>query len=99
FNVPPTILVNAGDARDLRFTDDQRQLLGAPFVIKPARGYGRKGVLLDAMSEIDLQHSMALWPDEKYLIQKKIVPRDLEGRPAYWRLFHAFGSLWWCWWN
>ena len=99
FDVPPTIIVNAGDAPSLQFTVEQRQLLGAPFVIKPARGYGRKGVILDAMSEMDLQRSMALWPDEKYLIQKKIVPRDLDGRPAYWRLFHAFGSLWWCWWN
>ena len=26
-------------------------------------------------------------------------PRELEGRPAYWRLFHVFGNLWWCWWD
>jgi hypothetical protein len=42
---------------------------------------------------------MHAWPDEKYLLQRKIIPRDVEGRPAYWRLFYAFGSLWWCWWD
>jgi hypothetical protein len=93
------MLVNASEASSIQFTSEQRETLGAPFVIKPARGYGRKGVILDAMGEKDVERSMALWPDEKYLIQKKIVPRDLDGCPAYWRLFHAFGSLWWCWWN
>ena len=99
FTVPPTLIVSSSDARDLRFSPEQGQLLGSPFVIKPARGYGRKGVILDATSELDLKRSMAAWPDEKYLIQRKIVPRDLAGRPAYWRLFHAFGLLWWCWWD
>jgi hypothetical protein len=99
FAVPPTLIVNASEAAFLRFTPEQRELLGDPFVIKPARGYGRKGVILDAHGESDLARSIALWPDEKYLIQRKIIPRELEGRPAYWRIFHAFGSLWWCWWD
>jgi hypothetical protein len=99
FSVPATIVVNSRDAKVFQFTAEQRELFGSPFVIKPARGYGRKGVILDAVSEKDLERSMALWVDEKYLLQRKIAPRDLEGRPAYWRLFHVFGSMWWCWWN
>jgi hypothetical protein len=99
FHVPATIMVDAMEVGRFQLSAEQRELVGAPFVIKPARGYGRKGVILDAMSEKDLERSMALWPDEKYLVQRKIAPRDLEGRPAYWRLFHVFGSLWWCWWD
>lgn len=98
-SVPVTILVSATEAPVFRLTPGQQELLGEPFVIKPARGYGRKGVILDARDEKDLARSMTLWPDEKYLLQRKIVPCDLEGRPAYWRLFYVFGSLWWCWWN
>ena len=98
-NVPPTLIIKAAEAPFLSLTPEQRELLGSPFVIKPARGYGRRGVILDARDEKDLQRSMAAWPDEKYLVQRKIIPRDLEGRPAYWRLFHVFGSLCWCWWD
>jgi hypothetical protein len=97
--VPPTIIVKSAEAPFLTLTPEQREFLGTPFVIKPARGYGRRGVILDARDEKDLQRSISAWPDEKYLLQRKINPRELEGRPAYWRLFFVFGELWWCWWN
>jgi hypothetical protein len=98
-HVPPSIIINATTARDLQLTAEQKDLLGDPFVIKPARGYGRRGVVLDAHDEKDMVRSMIGWPDQNYLLQRKIAPRDLEGRPAYWRVFFVFGSLWWCWWN
>lgn len=96
---PPTIIVPRALAREFRLTDEDREQLGAPFVIKPGRGYGKKGVIMDAASEADLARSIQAWPDENYLLQRKIVPRDLEGRPAYWRLFYVFGTVWWCWWD
>lgn len=97
--VPPTIIVKFAEIPFFALNAENRVMLGEPFVIKPARGYGKKGVILDARQEKDLARSMAAWPDENYLLQKKIVPRELQGRPAYWRLFHVFGSLWWCWWD
>jgi hypothetical protein len=97
--VPPTIIVKAAEVPFFALTPEQREFLGAPFVIKPALGYGRRGVILDARDEKDLLRSIAAWPDEKYLLQRKIVPREFEGRPAYWRLFYVFGALWWCWWD
>lgn len=97
--VPPTVIVKNAEAEILALSPEQKSILGDPFVIKPARGYGRKGVILDAHDEKDLARSIAAWPDEKYLLQTKIIPRELQGRPAYWRLFHVFGSLWWCWWD
>lgn len=95
---PATIIVGAGESPRV-LTAEEQAFLGEPFVIKPARGYGRKGVILDASGGEDLSRSMAAWKDEKYLFQKKIVPRDMDGRPAYWRLYFVFGSIWWCWWN
>lgn len=98
-SVPPTIIAKAVEAHFLQLTPEQKSFLGDPFVVKPARGYGKRGVILEARDEKDLHLSMRAWPDEKYLLQKKILPHTLEGRPAYWRLFHAFGSIWWCWWD
>ena len=62
-------------------------------------GYGRRGVVLDAMSLADIARSIAAWNDANYLLQQRIVPRDLNGEPAYFRVFYAFGSIWCCWWN
>src|SRR5437773_11611958 len=38
-------------------------------------GYGKRGLMMDATSEQDMARSMAAWPDENYLFQRKIVPR------------------------
>lgn len=96
---PPTIMVPRALAHGFQLTAEDHELLGSPFVIKPSRGYGKKGVILDAASEADLLRSIQAWPDENYLLQRKIVPREIEGRPAYWRIFHVFGQIWWCWWD
>jgi hypothetical protein len=68
-------------------------------VIKPAMGYGRRGVILDAVGEGDLERSAAAWPDAHYLLQRREVVAELEGQPAYFRVFYVFGSVWYCWWN
>jgi len=99
FNVPFTILVPATDVPTFKLTTDQQARLGKSFVVKPSLGYGKGGVVLDAQSEADLQRSMARWPDSTYLVQRRITPRQLNGAPAYFRVFYAFGSVWFCWWN
>ncbi len=99
FAVPHTILVPRESATQFKLSEADRAALGQPFVIKPSLGYGRRGVILDATSEADLARSMADWPDRCYLVQRRIVPRQLAGCPAYFRVFYVFGSLWFCWWN
>lgn len=39
------------------------------------------------------------WLKTNYLFQRKIVPRQLNGSPAYFRVFYVFGSVFYCWWN
>ncbi len=99
FNLPPTVIVPAAEITSFRLTTPQRELLGRPFVIKPSLGYGKRGVLLDAQSEEDLARSASAWPDQNYLLQRRIVPKLIGTVPAYFRVFYAFGSVWCCWWN
>ncbi len=98
-NVPPSVIVPKAQIADCQLSEADRDLLGQPFVIKPSLGYGRKGLILDATSERDLARSQAAWPDPCYLMQRKIVPRMLNGWPAYFRVFFVFGSVWCSWWN
>ncbi|MBI5383691.1 MAG: hypothetical protein HZA90_03290 [Verrucomicrobia bacterium] len=98
-HVPYTLIVRREQVPEYRFVNGEFELLGTPFVIKPSLGYGRKGVVLKATSEADLVRSALAWPSDAYLLQRLIVPRDLRGEPAYWRVFYVFGSIWICWWN
>jgi hypothetical protein len=97
--VPWTLVVRREEPNGLQLTEEQRLALGSPFVIKPALGYGRKGLVLDAVSEADLQRSVSLWRDENYLLQKRIAPRIRNGEPVYFRVYHVFGAVYIAWWN
>jgi hypothetical protein len=99
FRVPFTIVVPRAQCESLKLAAEDRARLGTPFVIKPSLGYGKRGVLLDAQNESDLARSLAIWPDQNYLLQTRIVPRLLDGAPAYFRVFYVFGATWFCWWN
>jgi hypothetical protein len=99
FSLPFTRIVAASQIATLKLTPEERVALGSPFVIKPSLGYGKRGVVLDATGEEDLSRSAAGWTDQKYLLQRRIVPRAVDGVPAYFRVFHAFGAVWLCWWN
>jgi len=98
-SVPWTVVVPRQRAPDWRLTEAEREAIGQPFVIKPAMGYGRQGLVLDAQSEADLERSIRAWPDSHYLFQERVLPREVNGRPVYFRAFHAFGEIWVTWWN
>ena len=99
FAVPATIIVPRAETDRFQLSDGDRERLGSPFVIKPARGYGRQGVIFDATGPADLARSVAAWPDEAYLLQRRIAPRLIGGEPAYFRVYFVFGTIWCCWWN
>jgi len=97
--VPFTVLVPRERITGFSLSDSDRKALGVPFVVKPGMGYGRRGVLMDATGEQDLERCASAWPDANYLLQQRIIPRMVKGEPAYFRTFFAFGSIWCCWWN
>src|SRR2546423_9311217 len=81
-NVPFTVIVPRASFGTFQLTDEQRQALGSPFVIKPSMGYGRRGPGVDAPPEKDKGRSMSTWPEENYLFQPKIVPRNQPTGPT-----------------
>lgn len=99
FELPFTIVVPRDKGSELVLSAEDRARLGTPFVIKPSMGYGKRGVILDAQSERDIARSVAAWPDPEYLFQKRIVPKLIEGAPAYFRVSYVFETIWFCWWN
>jgi hypothetical protein len=96
---PFTVIVPGEKVAGFKLSESDRATLGRPFVIKPSMGYGRRGVILDATSEGDLARSATSWPDRHYLLQQRIVPRQVNGWPAYFRVYYVFGSVWCSWWN
>ncbi|MGV3771717.1 MAG: ATP-grasp domain-containing protein [Verrucomicrobiales bacterium] len=99
FPVPNTILVPSQETGSFRLSEEQKAVLGMPFVVKPSMGYGRRGVILDAQDEQDISRSIQTGADPCYLLQRRIQPRMLGNVPAYFRIYHAFGAVWHCWWN
>ena len=97
--VPHTVIAPPPGEGHWSLSEADRAALGSPFVIKPAMGYGRKGLVLDATSEADLGRSAAAWPDRHYLLQRRVIPRHVNGEPIYFRAFFVFGAVWLSWWN
>jgi hypothetical protein len=98
-HVPYTIIVPIEQVDRIELTPEQKEAVGDPFVIKPSMGYGKRGLILEAHSTAEVARSVAMWRNPHYLLQRRIRPRLLNERPAYFRVFHVFGELWFCWWN
>ena len=98
-NVPFTVVVPKSRVGEFQLSETERQRLGAPFVIKPAMGYGKRGLVMDATGEKDLARSIAAWPDENYLLQNRIWPRQEGIGPVYFRVYYVFGTVFTVWWN
>ncbi len=97
--VPTTVIVGHEELSGYEFTPGLFAALGSTFVIKPAKGYGRRGVVLNASAPEDLRRSAAAWPDSHYLLQERIRPRLVNDQPMYFRAFHVFGKIHVCLWN
>jgi len=73
--------------------------LGKHFVIKPSNQGGGYGVILGASSLDQILRARMEFPQEKYLLQENIIPRTIQGRPAWFRVFYSNGQVYPCWWN
>jgi hypothetical protein len=73
--------------------------LGGSFAIKPARGGGGEGVVLEAGSPEQVLAVRQQYPKEKYLLQAHVTPQVLEGRPAWFRILLCAGAIYACWWD
>ncbi|MBU1727318.1 MAG: ATP-grasp domain-containing protein [Candidatus Omnitrophica bacterium] len=98
--VPYTVLVRNWEPTR-RLTDEEKDGMGFPFVIKPALGYGRKGVKIikEKATLKEIAEARQVSKGDNFLLQEFIEPEELNGDPAWFRIFHLFGEIFPCWWN
>jgi hypothetical protein len=99
-HVPYSIIIPPhSENEDLLISVEDLAKLGRPFIIKPCNTTGGgMGVVTGAETLKEVLKERAINFNDKYLLQKKIYPKTLEGRRAWFRSFWAFGyaiPVWW----
>lgn len=97
-HVPYTVILSPYDQEPiLKITELEG--LGRPFIIKPAKGGGGTGVIVGAETLHDVIETRKQYGSDKYLLQEQIVPANLDGKRAWFRVFYCCGSTIICWWD
>jgi hypothetical protein len=95
---PYTIILPSFQDQPFLSTFDLKSI-GEKFAVKPAHGSGGEGVILEANS-LDLVLSVRQkFPADRYLLQARIIPRELDSRPAWFRVIYCVGEIYPCWWD
>jgi len=97
--VPYTIIISPySRERQVELSLDQLARLGRPFIIKPANTTGGgTGVITGAETLKDVIDSRKHHKDDKYLLQERVVPAELAGRRAWFRVFFVCDVIFPCW--
>ncbi len=96
----PRTLIWSADQPGRELTLAEQHYLGTRLVCKPSYGSGASGVVLDIeMSRAAIDDARAYDPDDDFLLQEFITPMDFHGRPAWFRVYNCFGSVFACWWH
>jgi hypothetical protein len=97
---PNTVVVRNWEPKDFRLTVQERNRLGNPFIVKPARGYGKKGVVKVKGSGIrEIARARTFDRGDDFLIQEIITPDWFEHRRAWFRVYVVMGEVIPCWWD
>jgi len=98
--VPYTIVVRNWEPDDFTLTKEEIKKLGEPFIIKPASGFGQKGVVKNAIGAInDIAQARHFNRGDNFLLQEKIEPILFGERQGWFRVYFLFGEIIPCWWN
>ncbi len=100
-NVPNTIILPPfNQQRCLTLNEEELNKIGKPFVIKPANTTGGgTGVFLNATTLSDVIKIRQEHKNDKYLLQETIIPKILDGKRAWFRVYFAFNEIIPCWWD
>jgi hypothetical protein len=97
---PHTIVVRNWEPNTFKLTNEERQRLSVPFIIKPAFGYGQQGVVRDAKGTIrEIATARNYDRGDNFLLQEKINPVFYDGKRAWFRVIHIFDTIIPCWWD
>jgi len=73
--------------------------LGEKFIVKPAHGGGGEGVVLEVSTFGHVLETRQAHPQDYYLLQARITPVHLAGRPAWFRVLFCGGQIYPFWWD
>jgi len=74
--------------------------LEKPFIAKPANTVGGgQGVIKEARTIEDVLRARKTFPSQRYLLQRKIIPIEKNGRRFWFRGFYTCGLVQAAWWN
>ena len=97
-NLPTTLIVPAYD-REPQLNPSAIDAFAKPFVVKPAKGSGGRGVLTSARHISEINHARAKHHGQRFLIQQKIEPQIISERRAWFRVYFVCGTVIPCWWD
>lgn len=97
-HVPYTVILSPYEKEPiLKITELEG--LGRPFIIKPATGGGGTGVVVGAETLHDVIEARKQYGSDKYLLQEQIIPTDLDGRRAWFRVYYCCAHTIIVWWD
>ena len=95
--VPKTVLI--GPEEDKKTLALKIKYISKPFVLKPAVGSYGNGVIVDIHSLDSVVEAKKQYKNIRHIVQEKILPKNLENKLAWFRVFYACGKISPCWWN
>jgi hypothetical protein len=95
--VPKTVLI--GPQEDRKTLELKIKYISKPFMLKLAVGSYGNGVIIDAHTLADMVKVKEQHKDIKYIAQEKILPKNLENKLAWFRVFYSCGKITPCWWH
>lgn len=97
---PYTVVLRNWEPKTFKLSNREKNLLGEGFIIKPACGWGHQGVLYDAKGTIqEIAKARGYDPNDNFLLQERVTPARLNGKKAWFRIFHIFNKIIPCWWD
>lgn len=98
--LPYTVVVRNWEPSDFRLATGERKRLGRPFIIKPARGYGKRGVVrLYRGSAAEIARARRFDRGDDFLIQEFVEPEWLGRHRGWFRVYFVLGEAIPCWWD
>lgn len=97
---PYTVVVRNWEPNSFQLTQEEREKLGVPFIIKPACGYAMAGVVCDARGTIrEIANARNFDRGDNFLLQEKIEPYVFGVKRSWFRIINVFDTLIPCWWD
>lgn len=98
--VPYTVVIRNWQPDTYKISRREQKALGKPFIIKPATGFGQKGVVREADASLKtIATARDFNRGDDFLLQEKIVPAVFDNREAWFRVYYLFGEIIPCWWD